>query len=327
MPYGEGQTLDNMLGSLFIGSVLAAVLYGVTSLQSYWYYHWFYKRDSMVHRVAVGVLWTLDTFHLFLIAHGVYHYCVTGFSNPTKLNEIVWSMKLQIVINVVIILLVQGLYTYRVWLLGGYHNALLAYVVIATVAGAFGVGMVLAHQVYTLKDIADHQKIGWAIISSLATATIVDFIIAGAMVYYLQRSRGLQSRMNSKIATMMQFVLGSGFLTSACSTSALIAYVVMPKTLVFMGIESLLTKLYINSFLAMLNARERVHQEPDSRLSVRITTSLSKPNASDPPSGLSAASSDNSLANQSISFKSPVSPSPILVKEYKGISSDHPYPW
>lgn len=70
MPYGEGQTLDNMLGSLFIGSVLAAVyvelvffrsgstdptrrLYGVTSLQSYWYYHWFYKRDATVHRIAV----------------------------------------------------------------------------------------------------------------------------------------------------------------------------------------------------------------------------------------------------------------------------------
>lgn len=33
--------------------------------------------------------------------------------------------------------------------------------------------------------------------------------------------------------------------------SALIAYCVLPNTLVFLGIESLLTKLYTNSFLAM----------------------------------------------------------------------------
>ncbi|KAL4255952.1 DUF6534 domain-containing protein [Pleurotus pulmonarius] len=257
MAFTEGQTLDNMLGSLFVGSLLAGVLYGVTSLQAYSYYHWFHSRDSLVHRIAVGLLWCLDTLHFVLVVHGVYYYCVSSFGSSVHLSVLVWSMKLQIVINVIIILLVQGLYAYRVWLLGGYHNKIIAYVTVAIVAIAFGVGMVLAHYVYTLTDIADHESIGWAIIASLATATFVDFFIAGAMVYYLRRSRGLQSRVNSKLSTMMHMSLTSGVLTSACSMTALIVYVTMPKTLIFMGVESFLTKLYINSFLAMLNARER----------------------------------------------------------------------
>ncbi|KAJ8517917.1 hypothetical protein ONZ45_g4960 [Pleurotus djamor] len=268
--FSEHQTLDNMLGSLLIGCIFASVLYGFTSLQSYSYWQWFFKRDSLVHKIAVPGLWMLDTFHLILLAHGVYYYCIHGFADPKKLVVVVWSMKLQIVINVIIILLVQGLYTYRVWLLGAYHNPIIAYVVMATVAGAFGIGMVLAQQVYTLTNIADHTGIGWAIIASLATATFVDFVISFAMVYYLRKSRGLQNRVNSRIAMMMQFVLGSGMLTSATSMGALISYVAAPDTLIFMGIESFLTKLYINSFIAMLNARERVKEDEPARLSVHI---------------------------------------------------------
>ncbi|KAL4269447.1 DUF6534 domain-containing protein [Pleurotus pulmonarius] len=309
MLFTPGQTLDNTLGSLYVGSLCAAVLYGITSIQTYSYFSWFYNRDSLVHRVAVGLLWSLDTIHFVLVVHGVYYYCVESFENPLKLLMLVWSMKLQIVINVIIILLVQGLYAYRVWLLGGYHNRVLAYIVVFITAGGFAVGMALAHGVYTLTFVADHEKIGWAIIASLATATFVDFFIAGAMVYYLRRSRGLQQHVNSKISTLMQMSLTSGILTSACSTAALITYVALPKTLIFMGVESFLTKLYINSFLAMLNARERHQDLPyqaDSHshssrngVAVHIQT-LSKP-------GVIASDGSNPRTSLSL-YKSSVAP-------------------
>ncbi|KDQ32492.1 hypothetical protein PLEOSDRAFT_1095146 [Pleurotus ostreatus PC15] len=320
LPMPPGQTLDNTLGSLYVGSLCSAVLYGVTSIQTYAYYHWFYKRDSWVHRIAVGLLWSLDTIHFILVVHGVYYYCVESFENPLKLLTLVWSMKLQIVINVVVILLVQGLYAYRVWLLGGYHNRILAWIVVFITAGGFAVGMALAHAVYTLTFVSDHVRISWAIIASLATATFVDFFIAGAMVYYLRRSRGLQQRVNSKISTMMQMSLTSGILTSACSTAALITYVALPKTLIFMGIESFLTKLYINSFLAMLNARERHHDlaphhsehhsshTHSSRLGVSVHIhSLSRPGGIS--TATTASKSDSSNPRTSLSlYKSSLAP-------------------
>lgn len=89
----------------------------------------------MLHKVAVGLLWALDLFHLALIIHAVYHYMVTGWGRSEGIEDIVWSIKaryleshvaflsnliwlkqLQVLINVVIILIVQSLYAFRVWL-------------------------------------------------------------------------------------------------------------------------------------------------------------------------------------------------------------------
>ena len=62
------------------------------SIQTYSYFSWFYNRDSLVHRVAVGLLWSLDTIHFVLVVHGVYYYCVESFENPLKLLMLVWCV-------------------------------------------------------------------------------------------------------------------------------------------------------------------------------------------------------------------------------------------
>ncbi|KAJ8462066.1 hypothetical protein ONZ45_g6186 [Pleurotus djamor] len=285
--FSVSQTLNNTIGALYVGTIIAAILYGFTTLQAYWYYHWYARRDTIVHRLAVGGLWCLDTLHLILICHGVYHYMVTGFGNFIGLLNIVWSLQLQVTINVFIIFAVHSLYTYRVWLLGGYHkNGIAAYIACAALMGGLAIGIVLAYEVYTTVTFADHERIGYAIMASLAVSTFIDFVIAGAMCYYLKKSKGPQSHLNSKISTLMQFVLGSGFLTSATSMAALISYAVMPDTLIYIGIESFLTKLYINSFLAMLNARDaRVSREQEEHnLSIRITSLSKGPALPAPPS-------------------------------------------
>ncbi|KAH9477178.1 hypothetical protein JR316_0011096 [Psilocybe cubensis] len=55
----------------------------------------------------------------------------------------------------------------------------------------------------------------------------------------------------------MQYSLSSGLLTSACSLSAMFTFILMPNTFIFIALEFLVTQLYVGSFVAMLNARER----------------------------------------------------------------------
>jgi len=45
----------------------------------------------------------------------------------------------------------------------------------------------------------------------------------------------------------------------------------MPDNLVFLAIEFSLTKLYVNSFLAMLNARQGIRERSDDGLSVNMS--------------------------------------------------------
>ncbi|KAF8956754.1 hypothetical protein BDZ97DRAFT_1925126 [Flammula alnicola] len=257
------QTLDNTVGALLLGVVGASLLFGITTLQTYWYYH-SYPNDSRLHKCSVALLWILDAFHLTLVVHATYVYVAKGFGNILGLLDINWSLKLQLSVNVVIILIVHCLYTTRVWLLGGYHRGVLGYVVAAVVAGGFvngvtAIGVVLAYLVYTIQTFPELEKIAWAINAALGASTTIDFVISAAMCYYLSKSKGSVTRLNSRISTIIQYSLSSGLLTSACSLSAMFSYILMPNTFIFLAIEFLLTKreFYVGSFIAMLNARER----------------------------------------------------------------------
>ncbi|KAJ3511730.1 hypothetical protein NLJ89_g3930 [Agrocybe chaxingu] len=249
-------SLDNTVGAALLGVVAAAFLFGVTTLQAYWYYH-SYPNDSLVHKCSVGILWTLDALHLALTLHAVYTYAVKGFGDVLGLTRIVWSIKLQVSFNVVIVLIVHSLYALRVWLLGGYHRGVLGYLVASVVAGGFVIGIVLAYSIYTVDTYPQLDSVAWTIYAALGTSTTIDFVLAAAMCYYLRKSKGTITRLNSRISVIMQYTLGSGLFTSACSLSAMFLYILLPHTLIFLGVQFLLTKLYVGSFLIMLNARER----------------------------------------------------------------------
>ncbi|KAH8829599.1 hypothetical protein DL96DRAFT_1065102 [Flagelloscypha sp. PMI_526] len=286
-------TLDNTIGAAFIGAICGACLFGVSSLQAYLYYHAWYD-DTIIHRIGVGLLWVLDMLHLALTCHAVYYYAVTSFGQVGALVYIHWSIKLQIAVNVVIILLVQSLYAWRVWILSGFHKGTLKYLVILAVMGGFAIGIFLAVKVYEIDLFPQLNDLAWLVDASLGTATVIDFLLSGAMCYYLSKSKGHEGRLNSKISSLMQYILSSGLLTSACSLSALFTYVFFPSTLIFLSIESLLTKLYVGSFFAMLNARERASDNTELDSSYVTSSSVRfsrKPSRSRPSLSLKRTSS------------------------------------
>jgi len=242
---------------VFLGVIVSCILFGVSALQVFYYYH-YYPGDTLLHKVSVGLLCVLDATHLCLSIASAYHYGVAGFGQRAGLDVIVWPIKLQIALNVVIILLVHSLYAYRVWLLSGYHHGVLGYLVAGVVLGGFGIGIVLAYETYTLHNWSDAASIAWAVESSFATSSTIDIIISVAMCYYLRKSMGKERILNSRISTLMQYTLSCGVFTSACSVSCLFTFLLMPNNLVYLALSYLLTRVTVNSFLAMMNARERV---------------------------------------------------------------------
>ncbi|KAJ7118084.1 hypothetical protein C8R44DRAFT_189790 [Mycena epipterygia] len=259
----EAVTLGNTLGALFLGVIFSAILFGVSSLQVYYYYH-YYPHDTLLHKCSVGLLWCLDATHLALTIFSTYHYGVLGFGDVAGLAVVSWSIKLHTAVNVVIILLVQSLYAYRVWLLSGYHHGVLGYLVAAVVLAGFAIGIVLAYETYSIPLWSAAPTISWAIQASFAASTAIDVVISVAMCFYLRKSKGRESRLNSRISTLMQYTLSCGVFTSACSLSCLFTFILMPNNLVFLALTYILTRLYVNSFMAMMNARQRAPRPADS---------------------------------------------------------------
>ncbi|KAG6376572.1 hypothetical protein JVT61DRAFT_1550 [Boletus reticuloceps] len=84
-------SVDNTLGALLIGSLVAAAFWGVTSVQTYIYYHR-YPDDPLFLKLVVVVLWILDTFDACLTSHIAYHYLVTNYMNPKSIAIPVWTL-------------------------------------------------------------------------------------------------------------------------------------------------------------------------------------------------------------------------------------------
>ncbi|KAJ7156511.1 hypothetical protein C8R43DRAFT_1183878 [Mycena crocata] len=303
----QSPTLGNTLGAVFIGMVFSSILFGVSSLQIYLYYH-NYPHDSLLHKFSVGFLWLLDATHLSLTIYSTYHYGVLGFGHFEGLGSISWAIKLQIAINVIIVLLVQSLYAYRVWLLSGYHHGFLGYIVAAVVLAGFGIGIVLAYETYSLHLWSDAANISWAVESSFAASTAIDILISVAMCYYLRKSKGPESRLNSRISTLMQYTLSCGVFTSACSLACLFTFILMPNNLVFLALTYLLTRLYVNSFTAMMNARQRVHRHDDS------TLALSTPN-------------HNHVSSVAFTYGTPPRSLPDPESQHSPQDRDHKFDW
>ncbi|KAG0709141.1 hypothetical protein DFH29DRAFT_215931 [Suillus ampliporus] len=108
--------LGNTFGALFIGAIFATMLFGVTNIQAFIYFQTHRGTGMTFYKLAVIWLWILDALHLVLIVHGIYYYLVANYANIAVLQEIVWSAKLQIPVDVLIISGVHFLYVHRIWI-------------------------------------------------------------------------------------------------------------------------------------------------------------------------------------------------------------------
>jgi len=128
--------VDTTMGAAYTGVVLAGMLYGVSSVQT-WYYFFKYQQDAWYIRTLVGAVWVFETVHQLLISHTVYYYVITHYNQPATLDRIVWSILLEVLFNGLIGMLVQGFLALRVWRLSG-HNIPLTIIVGALVLACFG---------------------------------------------------------------------------------------------------------------------------------------------------------------------------------------------
>jgi len=145
-------------------------------------------------------------------------------------------------------------------------------VLIATV-----IGILLAVRTCQLKYFTELPSMAGVTYAAFGSAVVVDSTLAATTIYYLRDSRGEFEATNNRIAKLVFWTLSTGVITSVCSLGALIAYALFPHKLYFLAIEFLLTKLYINSLLAMLNARRSI-REGGTDISINLTRSnLSNP--------------------------------------------------
>ncbi|KAK0243656.1 hypothetical protein EDD85DRAFT_168243 [Armillaria nabsnona] len=260
LPSPSLPSLGDTFGALFIGATVAAVLFGIMNLQVLIYYKR-YPNDWSLYLYSVALFWVLDSVHFALGIHALYYYLIDMYGNllGALLDNAIWSLRLQLLLKVWIIVFVQGVYAIRLWKLGRHFHKILPWFVFFTVAVSFGAGILMSYETYIPQNVVSISTIGISIYIFYSVAIMTDFIIALMMCYYLHKSRAIIHLPFTahKLLGLMRLALVSGLATSACSLFAVFTYFAWSDTLIFVAIDFILPKLYINSLLAMLNYRQQ----------------------------------------------------------------------
>ncbi|EKM80267.1 hypothetical protein AGABI1DRAFT_106493 [Agaricus bisporus var. burnettii JB137-S8] len=245
--------VDNTLGAAFIGVICAAALYGVSCIQTL-YYFTRYPKDVWYIKSLVGLVWVFDTIHQCLICHTVYFYLVTNFSNSTSLADMIWSILLEVLFNGLIGFLVQAFLTLRVWRLSG-NNLYITSTIACLVVAEFGCSIAFTVQALQLRTWEELKALKGLSITVNILAVVPDVFIAASLFFFLQRSRTGFKKSDTMITRLIVFTVSTGVFTSICAIASLVSILVWENTLIYVAFYFSLGRLYSNSVLATLNAR------------------------------------------------------------------------
>ncbi|KAF7355006.1 hypothetical protein MSAN_01416100 [Mycena sanguinolenta] len=255
-------SIDNTMGSALLGCIFAAGLYGVSCVQTWYYFNRYGSTDHWYIKALVGLVFVCDSVHQALISHTVYWYVITNYSRPEALSNLVWSILLEVLFNGLIGLIVQSFLTMRVWRLSNRNKCLTA-LTASLVLAEFGCSVVFtiqSMQLYTWKELGQLKGLSMSV-NVLGAAA--DFLIALILVFYLRRSRTGFKRSDTMITKLIMFSVSTGLLTSICALASLISILVWGQTLIYVAFYFSLGRLYFNSVLATLNARKDIRAMTD----------------------------------------------------------------
>ncbi|KAF8328508.1 hypothetical protein F5887DRAFT_1143082 [Amanita rubescens] len=237
----------NTLGAPFIGVVVASTLLGVSLIQAWHYYT--DQNDRWPLKTLVSAVIICEVVHQALITHTIYTYLVAYFREAAQIGNIVWS--------IIVCLLVQSFLTMRLWRLSN-HNIWVTSIIVALVIAEFACIVVyagLALSMETFLQVANLKRLSIAI-NALAAAG--DVSIAAVLCTLLHKSRTGFHRSNTMINRLILFSVNTSLLTSLCALASLISIVVAGESFIYIAFFFCSGRLYTNSLLATLNAREMI---------------------------------------------------------------------
>ncbi|KIK53423.1 hypothetical protein GYMLUDRAFT_49314 [Collybiopsis luxurians FD-317 M1] len=262
---GEVESLvANSFGAGLIGAIVTAMLYGLTTLQTYLYFT-NYPKDDLSVKTLVSVVWIIDSFHIALVTYCIYFYLVINFSNPVGLGSIHWSLNITVFFNLLLAVLVQSFFTIQVYSISrGVIRWILTTVLVITVVAHFAFGLETVAFLFISKTFTAFQQsqtVKLAAATPFAIfAVLSDVLIAASLCVLLHGNRTGWGKTNTLITTLIIYAVNRCLLTSAVAVTEVIVFARHPTSLWFLAIDFVIGKLYANSLLASLNSRQSLRE-------------------------------------------------------------------
>ncbi|EUC57651.1 transmembrane protein, putative [Rhizoctonia solani AG-3 Rhs1AP] len=206
----------------------------------------------------------MDTFQSVCICHMQYHYTITNYANPSVLAFNIWSVNFEVGLTAVITFMVQAFFARRAWyftkrvgsrftttrktqLLGAFVGFL------ALSALGFGIGSF--SMTWVLGRFSRFIEYRWLVGIWLGAAAFCDIVIVYMLSTALVTQRTGFGRTDALINKLLRYTINTGLLTSLVAVADVLSFCTM-NNMVHLGFNFVLGKMYTNTLLATLNARD-----------------------------------------------------------------------
>ncbi|GJE88867.1 hypothetical protein PsYK624_049540 [Phanerochaete sordida] len=272
-------------GIILVGGLVTAVLYGMSVMQTFVYYQHGCQHDGRLVKTVVTSLWLVDTFDTILVSHSLYWFLVINYGNPASLEEVSWSISAHLLVTAVTRAAVRSMFTLRLWQFSGkklFHVVVVGSVTLLGLAFGIVVGLRSISQTF-----GQHTEDTAFVAAEFANELLGDIFVAFFMCYFLYKSRTGVFRADKIVASLMAYIINTGFLTIGILTASIIAFATERHSLTFVALHFVIGKVHINSYLAMLNARESLRQRMNhATFTVHLSRFQTAPRiANDTPTG------------------------------------------
>ncbi|KAJ7259270.1 hypothetical protein C8J57DRAFT_498542 [Mycena rebaudengoi] len=247
--------IAKLTAPLIIGVLLATFLFGVLTVQFY-FYHLSFPRDTKCVKGLVYIVYILELAATTMYFADVYHWFAAGFGNLFFLDDIYLSVIDTPMIGSVLGAIAQCYYCYRLWRINRCTLPICIFVVLLALAQVVS-GI---HFVVMAREVGKFSKAGnnrWPTIWVMfISAAVADVTIAVTLTTLLSRSRTRTAQTEFIIRRILNLTVETNLLSSIFAVLTVALEVGAPGTNYFTCPAIILGRIYSNSILLMLNNRK-----------------------------------------------------------------------
>ncbi|KAK7033661.1 hypothetical protein VNI00_012661 [Paramarasmius palmivorus] len=270
--------IDKTMGSLWWGLQVATILWGVTTTQT-WYYYENYKKDHIFLKLLVK--FTFKSSSGIHVDVAVLRYRSGRFFLLIRHTKPLFCMG-DVTINGLTGAIVQAFFVYRIWVFSK-GNVPVMLLLSAMVFTLLNYGVLQYFNLFSPESgtLNIHDSRIWAACWNSLTA-VTDVSITVAVCYYLGRSKTGFAASETMLNRITVLAVNTGAITSVWTILILITvrflggfsdfsfnlsamqYLSLPGYYVYFGMYLVIGRLYANSLLATLNARQKLRSTVES---------------------------------------------------------------
>ncbi|KAI0325571.1 hypothetical protein GY45DRAFT_218107 [Cubamyces sp. BRFM 1775] len=265
--------LMDSYGPMLIGSLFAAALWGISTMQLF-LYHLNCGDDPILLKAFVYAMWLLETASEMLTFSSLWPVLILKWGSVRQFSTVSVPALHRLWVVSIVTVAVQIFYLHRIYRFSG-NRALIPLLLSPFIIWQFiepfmFLGWILEDLNYS--TLLTKRTRGLEL-SLWSCNILVDIAIMIGMVILLLRQRHSEYRRSHKlIGRLMVMVVNTGLCTTVVAILDLILVLVFPDGIQYCALEFPLGSLYVNALLANLNCREFVRKSEVDWDSLQLRT-------------------------------------------------------